>query len=195
MFCVCIIAPLDRFVNTVMRKKMKKSIALLCLVILSIIFSGCDIDTDIAYSEIESDISVIPDISSNISEPESSIVIDEIYEFLTSPYYVTATRESFGTVYVYEYYFVDGYVAGARTCTTFSDEQTAEDFFEMVSEDNPYASLDLLTVTDFLSDEELNYFGYDLDKLKFMLEKSGYDYEVSFDESVFNNDFYSSKAE
>ena len=170
---------------------MKISVLLICLIFFCLFITGCD---DYEYDidlESESDIEFISEITSANDESESSIIIEEIYEFLESAYTVTSTRESFGTVYVCDYYFDKGYVVGARLKTTFPDEENAEEYFEIVYSENSYADLDSLTVTDYISGDELNYYGYDLEKLKFMLEKSGCSYTVNFDEDRFNNEFYS----
>ena len=170
---------------------MKISVLLICLIFFSMVITGCDDYEYDIYPESESDIEFVSEINSAEDESESSIIIEEIYEFLVSDYTVTSTRESFGTVYVCDYYFVEGYVVGARLKTTFSDEENAEEYFDIVYSENPYADLDGMTVTDYISGDELNYFGYDLEKLKFMLEKSGYSYTVNFNEDRFNNEFYS----
>lgn len=176
---------------------MKKYISTLCIIILCSLFAGCEWLAEPVYSEAESDVSNHSEVSSESSESESesSVAIEEIFEFLTSHYTLTSTRESFGTVYVCDYYFVDGYVAGARVNTTLPNEETATEYYEMLVQDSPYAELNVLTVTDYITDEELNYYGYDLEKLKFMLDKSGYTYVINFNESEFLDDFYTSKTE
>ena len=160
-------------------------------------FSGCVPISEPVYSETESEFSDDSILSSEVieNESESSIAIEEIFEFLSSHYTLTSTRESFGTVYVCDYYFVDGYVAGARISTTLPNEATATEYYEMVKQNSPYAFLNVLTVTDYIVGEDLNYDGYELEKLKFMLDKSGYSYTVNFNESEFSDEFYTSKAE
>lgn len=143
--------------------------------------------TEEAASEQESseEISVNPDIE-----------MAKRYKFLNSKYTVISRRDAFGTVYVCYYYFVDGVVAGAKTVTTFSTPKSAEEYYDNIIEDYPDAYIQDSTVVNYLSDEEDFYYEYSLEKLEFVLKKSGYTVGRSFDIEDFNKEFgLTSKAD
>lgn len=118
------------------------------------------------------------------SKEESIYIPEEVYEFLNSEYYLTSKRTSFNTVFVCNYYFVDEFVAGAKLMTTFSDEESAAEYYEIISEDYPDAEIDELTVTHYIEDDEAYYYGFSLDKLMFALEQA--DYEITLSEAFEN---------
>jgi len=120
--------------------------------------------------------------------------LTKIYPFLKSEYIVTATRESFGTLYTSEYYFVKGIVAGVRLTTNLSDQSDADEYYELIIEDFPDSTIEDTTVTQYMGDDHI-YYAYTLDKLKFMLQKSGYEYTINFDEEAFNEQFMVSKPD
>ncbi len=177
------------------------------LIILTFIFAvnvyGCQIASEHSDYSSDNGSDVYSEQSSTVSEESSieesqhvsTVAPEEIYEFLTSEYTVTSTRESFGTLYVCDYYFVDGVVSGARLTTTLTDETAAEEYYEIIIDDYPDSSIDGLTVTHYMDNEGHLYYGYTLDKLKFMLEKTGYSFTVNFDEEAFNEEFYVSNPD
>lgn len=131
-----------------------------------------------------------PEISIWESEPEESrIAPEEVYEFLSSEYTVTAKRKSSGTLYETEYYLIDGIAVGTRVMTTLTGESEAEEFLELMLDDYPDATLSGFTVTYYVDDDEAFYYGYSLEKLKYVLEKAGYRVEVNFDEDDYNSQF------
>ncbi len=175
---------------------MKIIIILIFALLISVFTFGCtsvgegpDYGSD--NSDFE-DISYLSDTSFDTTESESSVNPEEVYPFLSSKYVVTSRRESFGTVYECKYYLVDGKVAGAKLMTTLPDEPAALEYFETVLEDYPDATMLGLTVTHYLEDNMHFYYGSTLDKLKFLLDKSGYDFTVDFDEKVYNAEFNTS---
>ena len=176
---------------------MKKTIFIILSLVFAVFICGCNLPDDNSIYPPESsddlEISSVEEVVSEIeSVDESSTPIEEIYEFLLSEYVVKSTRESFGTTYICEYYFVDGVVAGAKSSTTLSDTSSAEQYYEIIAEDYPDSTLDGNTVTHYTDDEDHIYYGYKLEKLIFMLEKAGYEVEVNFDEESFNYEFYTS---
>lgn len=143
-------------------------------------------------SEVSENASFEESIGSTIesTEPEESKTpMEEIYDFLNSEYRVISRRESFDTVYVTEYYFVDGTVGGAKLITTFPTENAASDYFDTISEDYENAELVGTTVTNYIADDKDFYYGYTLEKLKYMLEKANYEVTVDFDEKVFLDEY------
>lgn len=161
---------------------MKKTIITMIAVLIITCMFGCDDSKNeniSLTSETESE-SVME------SEPEESRTPPEdVCYFLESPYTVSSKRESAGTVYECIYYFIDETVAGAKVTTTLQSESAAEEYLELLNEDCPYATLDGLTLTHYVTDDDAYYYGYTLEKLKFVLEKAGYEFTVNFDEDEF----------
>ena len=176
---------------------MKKIISIILTLAFSFFVYGCEIpDNNSIYPPESSENLEFSSIEDSTSEDDlsdvSSTPIEEIHEFLLSEYVLTSTRESFGTTYVCEYYFIDGTVKGAKLTTTLSDESAAEEYFDIIIEDYPDSTRNGNTVTHYTDDEDHIYYGYKLDKLKFVLEKAGYAVEVNFDEQTFIDEFYTS---
>ncbi|MBO5870446.1 MAG: hypothetical protein J6Q89_06815, partial [Clostridia bacterium] len=137
---------------------MKKLILFILPLLISVFVCGCNLPNDNSLytpeSTDDSEFSSADEVVSEIeSVDESSTPIEEIYEFLLSEYTVTSTRESFGTVYICEYYFIDGTVKGAKLTTTLSDISAAEDYYEIIIEDYPDSTLDGNTVTHYTDDD------------------------------------------
>ncbi len=173
---------------------MKKIFIILTLLLTLNIF-GCENDTSDSGNDLSPDNSTHSSESSNesdISDDEDAIA--QIYKFLTSEYTVTATRESFGTLYTTEYYFVKGIVAGVRLTTELNEQSDADEYYELIIEDFPDSTIEDTIVTQYMEDNHI-YYGYTLDKLKFMLQKSGYEYTLNFDEEAFNEQFTVSKPD
>ncbi len=124
-----------------------------------------------------------PDLSQTISEvsEQSAFIPESVYEFLLSEYYVTAVRESYGTVYESVYYLEDGTVTGVKLNTAFAEIESAEEYYAHIRKDYPDSLISGSVVTQFLQGQNASYYGYDPEKLVFMLEKTGYEYTLSFD--------------
>lgn len=168
---------------------------LFLFLLLSVIFFsfGCEESASDGSTASGSDTTNTPSAAESWvpgEEPDkSTTAAEESYPFLLSEYTVTSIRESNGTVYTCDYYFVDGVVAGARLTALFADEETATNYFIAVSEDYPDSVLDGTSVTNYMADDDAFYFGYTPEKLKFMLDTAGYKYTVNFDENLFAEEF------
>ena len=179
-----IIAPLEnivKYLNENAGNVMKKLFLIISIILLC---SGCDhnSEAEISFTE-ESDV---------ISQPEESLISpEEIFDFLDTDYYITAEQETSGNIYKYVYYLVDGKVAGTRTTAVFENDRLASGYAETLREDEvPYVRLDGNTVVAYYGDEyEAYYQGYSLEKMKFVLERIGYKYEICFDEDEFYTEF------
>lgn len=163
------------------------SIILLCS-FLVFSFVGCTYTPEV--SQAESDASDESDIE--YIRPERNEIIEK-YTFLKSKYSVTAKSESQSIKYTYDYYFVDGVVGGMRQKVSFPDPESARNYYTGIVDDCPEATINASTVTYFVGDNAYCY-GYSLDKLKFQLEKVGYEYTVNFIEEDFLEKFEASKA-
>lgn len=154
---------------------------------------GCSENDDVTSSLPVSEITAEDHSPGEDSSEETSVDRDaelsKRYKFLKSKYTVISRRDAFGTVYVCHYYFVDGFVAGAKTVTTFSSTESAKEYYDSVIEDYPDAYLMDSTVVNYLSDDEDFYYEYSLEKLEFVLRKSGYTVGRSFDIEDFNKEF------
>ncbi len=166
---------------------MKKIISFILLGCLAVSAWGCD-DADVELSSPVSEIAEESEVSDEISV-NPDIEMSKHYKFLKSKYTVISRRDAFGTVYVCHYYFVDGVVAGAKTVTTFSSTESAQEYYDTIIEDYPDAYIQSSTVVNYLSDEEDFYYEYSLEKLEFVLKKSGYTVGRSFDIEDFNKEF------
>lgn len=182
---------------------MKKIIVLIITLLIAVLLCACTENGSQSSIPIQesSENSIKTEVSAdtneesvNESSDESVFVPEEVYEFLLSEYSVTSTREAFGTVYTSEYYFVDGAVAGSKLITAFPDKQSAEKYYEVILEDYPDAVIEELTVIHYMDDSEVYYYGYSLEKLKFILEKTGYEYTVNFDEDIYK-DIYNEESD
>ncbi|MBQ3230161.1 MAG: hypothetical protein IJB49_04000 [Clostridia bacterium] len=165
-----------------------------CLFLSACVESGenSEVGPDISASEaVSEDLreSETPESEAESSVAESTVAPEEKYDFLSSEYIVVSTRESFGKKYVYEYYLLKGKVAGLKLFTTLSDKESAEEYFELIKEEHPDAELDGLTVIHYLGDNDVFCYGYSLEKLLFVLEKGGYEYELRFDKAQFDKEF------
>lgn len=162
---------------------MKKPIV--CLILIMLLVSGCEKHSDnvISYESLEEE-------TLNESSEESKIDPETVYEFLTSKYFITAKTESMGNIYNYVYYFDKGMVAGTKTISVFQNASTAKAYLDEIIEDCPHAFLEDNTVTAFYGkDADAFYQGYSLEKMKFALEKMGYEYIIEFDEKEFYKEF------
>ena len=197
LFGIGIIAPLMRYVNRQERIIMKKR--LLLLLIAFLLLSACSIEnphiSDSSGAEESIQESSFVSTSSSLPPAESRVPPETVYEFLLSPYTVSSSRESFGTTYEYTFYLIDDAVAGVKVETVFANEDYAERYYERVKEDCPHASIDGCTVTHYAEGDDEYYFGNSLEKLKFMLDKTGYSYTVNFDEDIYNEENTSIVAE
>lgn len=133
------------------------------------------------------------DESSTQAEHEASV--DEkfkeaakIYPFLKSKYTVSAQKTVHGISYLYDYYFVRGTLAGIKQTVVFDDVTSAEIYYQQVLKKCEQAIIDETIVTHFLVDDS-NLYGCTLEKLKFTLETTEYEYTVNFDEEAFNSNF------
>ncbi len=156
------------------------------IIIIALIFllSGCNTQTNVdTPSEVPSE---YPS-----QREESKIIPEDIYDFLSSKYYVTARNESMGNIYEYVFYFDEGVVVGTKTVSTLTSEKLAESYAESLKNDDaPCVFLEGNTVTAYYGDDyEAYYQGYSLEKLKFVLEKMGYEYTVEFLEEEFYEEF------
>ena len=168
---------------------MKKIILFLTCLSIAVSSLACNVEeetTSLPESSVESSETTSEETTSVI---ESSIPINEIYEFLDSKYTITAKRESYGNIYTYEYYFDKGIVVGARQKTTFESTAEAEEYLETVIKKYPDAHVNGLSVIIYISDDEAFYYGYTLEKLKFALDKVGYIVTINFDEEAFYKEF------
>ncbi len=176
---------------------MKKIFILILAAFLCTGICGCDYKPA-PDSQTESD---APSSSKEESQDESSAegsqvdkaVVQKTYGFLISPYTVTSKRETFGTYYECDYFFLNGVVAGIHATTTLPDEEMAEAYFETILEDDPYATINGCTVTYYSHSEDFYFDGYTPEKLKFALEKAGYQVKINFDLVKFNS-FYNKEA-
>lgn len=165
-----------------------KILNLALLLILSIYcLFGCYDVTDDEGISISGNETLIESMPSK--EPDESLVPpEEIFDFSKSEYTVSSKTTSFETVYEREYYFIEGAVAGAKIITTLETEAKTEEYYELMLEDYDYCTRDGLTVTYYVEDDEAYYYGYSLEKLKFVLEKSGCEVIVNFDEEEFSGE-------
>ena len=167
------------------------------LILLS--FFGCNTNQNIPES-LEKDVSKENALSEDSinshenSKEQSGPRPEEVYPFLKSKYKVTSIMNSFEKLYVCEYYFVDGYVVGAKLMTTLQTEEDANEYYNIIIDEFEDAVLSQCTVTHFLDDDDNFYYGYSLEKLKFVLERTGYEIGMNFDEEEFNEKFYRQKT-
>lgn len=167
---------------------MRKIIAVLLLAVAAGCVFGCDgngaRDNSAHFSDESEEISEI-----DIAYYENKAL--KVYKFLKSDYTVTSTRNIHGIEYVYDYYFIDGEVGGVRQKVTLQDTESADEYYLQVVKNCPEAYIDGVTVIHFMS-QGANCYGYSLDKLKFSLDNSGFEYSVNFNEEAFENEFYES---
>ena len=168
---------------------MKRFYSSLILISVCLCLSGCDVN-ETSYYESGEDTSYeseeeIYDVNSEIDLEGAS----KTYKFLLSPYTVTAKNSAMNTEYEYEYYFIDGVVAGMRAKVTFSDEKQAYDYYEVMSEQDPFIAMNDTTVTYFSHSEKLYFDGYTPEQLCFALDNAGYDVVLNFDLDSFNKLF------
>ena len=124
------------------------------------------------------------------SEDTNSEALLLAYPFLDSDYVVTSFRDSSEISYICNYYFVDGFIEGAKLITILPDEETAKAYHEETLEDYPDAELSNTKVIHYLYDDDHYYYGYTLEKLEFVLTTAQYEYTVNFDKDLFNMLFY-----
>ena len=121
------------------------------IIIMALIFllSGCNTQTNVdTPSEVPSE-----DPS---QREESKIIPEDIYDFLSSKYYVTARNESMGNIYEYVFYFDEGVVVGTKTVSTLTSEKLAESYAESLKNDDaPCVFLEGNTVTAYKTYYEL----------------------------------------
>lgn len=129
------------------------------------------------------------DTESSEESSEVTVAPEEIYEFLRSEYILTSQSVSHGNSYVCDYYFVDGLVAGAKFTVTLATIEAANEFYSLIGESYEDAVIENMTVTYYDGDDESNYYGYTLEKLKFVLDKTNKSYTLNFDEEAFLNEF------
>lgn len=129
------------------------------------------------------------DTESSASFSEATTAPEEIYEFLKSEYILTSQSVSHGNSYVCDYYFVGGLVAGAKFTVTLATVEAANEFYSLICESYEDAVIENMTVTYYDGDDESNYYGYTLEKLKFVLDKTSKNYTLNFDEEAFYNEF------
>lgn len=129
------------------------------------------------------------DESGMISKDPDRELLLEKYPFLRSRYTVTATLESSSMLYVYNYHFVKGVVAGATLVTSFSDVSSAKEYYKVTHDKNSDITIDGVSVIHYIGEDELNYYEYSLEKLKFVLSKTGYEVVVNFDEAKYNEKY------
>lgn len=155
---------------------------LFSLLLTAVLFSSCFSEAAHENSQAVPESST-SDLSQTVSEAseQSTFIPESVYEFLLSEYYVTAVRESYGTVYESVYFFESGTVAGVKLNTAFPTDEAAREYYEHIRKDYPDSLLSDRAVTQFLQGENAGYYGYDPEKLLFMLEKTGYEYTLSFD--------------
>lgn len=142
-------------------------------------------------SKAESEISLVESDGIQASEnvSETTVAPEEIYEFLKSEYVLTSQSVSYGNSYISDYYFIDGLVAGAKFTVTLATIESASEFYELICEKYEDATIENTTVTYYDNDDESNYYGYTLEKLKFVLGKTNKSYTVNFDEEAFYSEF------
>ncbi|MBR2900902.1 MAG: hypothetical protein IKC39_01520 [Clostridia bacterium] len=171
---------------------MKKFIAYILTIITLFSFSACG---RITFGDDESDIEEYEyeDESGDISKDPDRELLLKKYPFLRSKYTVTATKESSGMLYVYNYHFVKGVVAGATLVTSFSDVSSAKDYYKVAYDKDSDVTIDGVSVIHYITEDDLNYFEYSLEKLKFVLSKTGYEVVVNFDEVKYNEKYADSK--
>lgn len=174
---------------------MKKSLLFLLLTaFITVFLCGCFVNPE-EISQIDSDISEESLlISDETSLVESIYHAEEVYDFLNSKYTVTSTKIIFEKNYVCEYYFVDGHVVGAKLLTTLESVDAAVEYYNTIVKEYEDAQLEGCTVTHYLDDDDNFYYGYSLRKLKFVLEKTGYEYTINFAEADFYSEFGNVKA-
>ena len=163
---------------------MKKLFLSLCIVSL-LLACSCDNASDGDSSVYESSEDIVSEVSAESSEVSKTPDYEEKYEFLKSEYSVSAYTESFGTVYGFEFFLVDGTVQGARLTTKLPSVEEAEDYLESIIESYPDAYIENDSVTLFLNDDDDYYYGYSLERLIFTLELTEHIYTVNFDEEEF----------
>jgi effector-binding domain-containing protein len=147
-----------------------------------------DDELDYFDESIESD----EDYSDFSTDPDMASLVEK-YPFLKSRYTVSATRESADKLYVYNYYFVRGVVSGATLVTSFSTVADAKKYFKITKDEFPDAKLDGASVVHYIGKDNLNHSGYTLEKLKFVLKKTGYEVKINFSEDYFNERYNVSK--
>lgn len=178
---------------------MKKIISFILWSCFTVSAWGCDdadVDLSLPVSEITEEAHATNEEVSEEISVDPDIEMSKRYKFLKSKYTVISRRDAFGTVYVCHYYFVDGVVSGAKTVTTFSSTESAQEYYDNIIEDYPDAYIQDSTVVNYLSDDEDFYYEYSLEKLEFVLKKSGYTVGRSFDIEDFNEEFgLTSKAD
>lgn len=165
---------------------MKKLALILAFIILSCSFAcACapNSQTESSASE-ESDY--------NPMKPERNEIVEK-YTFLKSKYSVTAKCEMHEIKYRYDYYFVNGKVAGLRQTVSLPSPERAREYYTEIVASCPEAIINASTVTYYVG-EGANCFGYTLDKLKFQLESQAYEYTVNFSEDDFREEFGGNKA-
>jgi|GEM_PF-1692625 len=175
---------------------MRNLLFLLLALLLCASAWGCDYKPE-ESTEIDIDTtSALPEEKEDSSAESSEIdkaVIQKAYTFLISPYTVTSKRETFGTYYECDYFFLNGVVAGIHATTTLPDEKTAEAYYDSILDSDPYATIKGCTVTFYSYSEDFYFDGYTPEKLKFALEKAGYEVKINFDLVKFNS-FYNKEA-
>ena len=175
---------------------MRKTLFLLMVALMCTAAWGCDYKPA-SSSEIDIDApSTISEEKEDSSSENSEVdmaVIKKTYGFLISPYTVTSKRETFGTYYECDYFFLDGVVVGIHATTTLPDEETAEAYYDTILKSDPYATVKDCTVTYYSHSEDFYFDGYTPEKLKFALEKAGYEVKINFDLVKFNS-FYNKEA-
>lgn len=124
----------------------------------------------------------------------SSALPAEKPEFLASKYVLVSSQESFGNKYVCEYYFLNGKVAGMKKLITLPDNDAAKEYYEHTKSDRLNAELEGSTVIIYISDTDAFCYGYSLEKLEFVLEKSGISFELNFDKKDFYEEFAEESA-
>lgn len=180
---------------------MKYRLFLPAVILSGILLTACggtgiqpDSESSIASGHIseepsDSDIQESQDGLSESPDAESKPSPEERYDFLKSKYVVVSTQESFEKKYICEYYFVDGKVAGMKRLITLPDLDSAKKYYEHTKESRLDAELDGCTVVIYIRDRNAFCYGYSLEKLEFVLEKSGYAFELNFEKEDFYKEF------
>lgn len=148
------------------------------------------ISEDSAFSDLPESSDALLESSNDLSKPSP----EERYAFLASEYIAVSTQESFGNEYVCSYYFVNGKVAGMKKLITLADKDSAKKYFEHTKNDRLDAELDGRTVIIYIDDKDAFCYGYSLEKLEFVLEKSGISFKLNFEKSDFYKEFAEESA-
>ena len=160
-------------------------------ILISLLFclSGCDVNQNVYYGNGDETFYESEEESYDANSEVDLEGAAEFYKFLLSPYTATAKNSAMSTQYEYEYYFIDGVVAGMRAKVAFPDEKQAYAYYEIMSEQDPFIAMTDTTVIYFSSSEDLYFDKYTPEQLCFALGKAGYDVVLNFDLDQFNELF------